>query len=218
MTTSNLVKLETDHKIRLSLFRHRGDAFATAKELGIDVSYVQKVCSKVKKKTDRNVSYWLASSIMQTVYEGYLQRIGHLQKWLVLAEGQEQLEVSWCHNEPVYREQPRRSVIYTCSKCKKPCYVRLVPAAIAYQLHQKIIMQLREEDRALIDFAEKMGFTDKEEVPMVRQNVLVVNDKAVELDPGVTKDLVRLTPRERERTRKKLENVILQSAETNGRS
>jgi len=50
-----------------------------------------------------------------------------------------------------------------------------------YELKQNIIGELREEDTALINFAEKMGYTKKEApqpAPVLKQNFLVIGSKS----------------------------------------
>lgn len=205
-----IVKHEVEHRINLSLFKHRGDVYAASRETGVPVDYVKKIYAKLKKRRERDVSYWLASSIMQTVFEGYQQRTAHLQKYLNVLDGSEQIEVSACHRRHIIVQVNNGVEEEVCSKCKKPCEITYIPRSETFELFGDIITQLREEDKSLVSFADTMGFTEKEPpAPILKQNILVVNDRQGQIDPDVAKEFDTLSPRDREKARKRLESHIL---------
>lgn len=210
-----IVKHEIEHKINLSLFRNRGDVFQTARELNVPVDYVKKIYQKLRKRRERDVSYWIASSIMQTVFEGYQQRTGYIQRYLSMLDGKEELPVSSCHHKPLtLRLNKQKEEVVVCTKCLQECDTIILPRSETYALFSNLVEQLREEDTSLVKFADTMGFTDKEEQPAIRQNILVVGDKTVDVDSKIADEFNKLTPREREKTRKRLERHLLEAQET----
>lgn len=211
--SNQIVKHEIDHLINLSLFRHRGDIYAVAKETGISIDYVKRIYHKLKKRRERDVSYWVASNIMSTIYEGYQQRTACLQKYLNLLQGNETVEVSVCCKRFVKKKynKKRGELIITCSACKQACDTTELPKETTYELFFELIGQLREEDKSLVSFADDLGFTNKETPPAIKQNILVVDSKTVHIDPKLAEEVEKLSPIQREKTRKQLEQAILQS-------
>ncbi len=87
---------------------------------------------------------------------------------------------------------------------------RLKFLLVIEELFGDIITQLREEDKSLVNFADTMGVTEKEPpAPILKQNILVVNDRQGQIDPDVAKEFDTLSPRDREKARKRLESYIL---------
>ena len=70
-----------------------------------------------------------------------------------------------------------------------------------YDIKQTTIEQLRNEDKALIDFAERMGYTNKEpstSPPLVKQEFLILNNKDIsDEDKKTILEVEKLTPIER---------------------
>jgi Mg2+ and Co2+ transporter CorA len=215
MTTSHIVKHETEHKVNLSLFRHRGDVYAVAKETGYPIEYIQKIYKKLKKRRDRDTSYWIASGIMQTIALGYEQRVHSIMKYLDLLEGKEEIKVSECHHTFMKKKKENGQDVFVCEKCLKPCKVITLPRKETFELFSDLLDKLRKEDESLVTFADKMGFTGKEKVPNVNQQILVVDNKPIEIgnniDKNTMEEIDKLTPLQREKTRKVLEQKLLES-------
>jgi hypothetical protein len=102
---------------------------------------------------------------------------------------------------------------YRCSACKALCEIHQPPKATIYKLKLDLLEQLREEDVALVEMAEKMGYSGREEVPTTvinhKPNVLVINsgDKS---EQEVVEDYTKLKPMDRERLLEKLKKEIVQ--------
>ena len=102
---------------------------------------------------------------------------------------------------------------YRCSACKALCEIHQPPKATIYKLKLELLEQLREEDVALVEMAEKMGYSGREEVPTTvinhKPNVLVINsgDKS---EQEVVEDYTKLKPMDRERLLEKLKKEIVQ--------
>jgi len=83
----------------------------------------------------------------------------------------------------------------------------LSPKGIGLKL--AVIESLRLEDVALVSFAEKMGYTNKEQVPnqKIEQNIIYFPNVG-KRDVAIADEIANLPPRERERIRKELERKI----------
>lgn len=211
MATPHIVKHEIEHRINLALFRHRGDVYAAARETGVNVEFVKKLYKKLKKRRERDVSYWLASSIMQTIVQGYEQRTHCIQKYLNILNGKEEIKVSSCHHKLMKTIVKKGVSELVCSKCNQPADVVSLPRNETFELFDKLLTQLRKEDESLVQFADTMGFTDKETQPAIKQNILVVGNEQLNVDSNISEEVNKLSPRDREKTRKKLEGLLLDS-------
>lgn len=204
---SIVIKRDIDHKIFLALLRYKGDVFSVASELNVPVEYVERLYKKLKKRQQRDTSYWISTNIMQTLLEGYQQRTAWLMNYLKVLEGKEQIPVSSCHHEPIIQKDSD----ILCSACNQPCSVVLMPRDRTYKLFLKILEQLRKEDSALVKFAESMGFVGQPSEPIVKQNILVVNNKSATIDEEVDQIATKLSPQDREKARKELEKQLRKS-------
>jgi len=77
------------------------------------------------------------------------------------------------------------------------------------KLRLDTIEALRLEDEALVSFAEKMGYTNRKEVPTqkIEQNILYIPNGS-KRDNDMASEIASLPPREREKIRKELERKI----------
>ncbi len=147
---------------------------------------------------------------------GYEQRVNHLNRCLAAFDGTEFSYVSDCCGK-LADTLIRDGVVIdaVCPKCEKDCTVHKAPNKTCIELLHSTIQELRAEDTALVSFADKMGFTNRP--PDVKNNVLVIgstNDNSRKVIDcadisEISEDISKLTPREREMTRKRIEKYIM---------
>jgi len=213
----NIKNYELDERIRVSLLKHRGDVLAVKEELNLPLAYVQRIYKKMRKAWDRDTSAYVSSKLMEHLFYGYQQRIVYLKALLDKFESFEKEDVSGCCSAPVVRSKVRRTFEFVCTKCLQPCYVVKGMDKEVQKLYQQAIEQLREEDKALVEFAHKLGFVHpKSEGPNVKvdQKIVVLNQGKEE---PVAKQLQELSPIEREKVRKAFEKSILSVKGTKGK-
>lgn len=215
MDERQLVNLQD--RIRLSYYRHRGNKFHVADELHIPVEEVEKVEKQLIAEENKDHKIRVANSFMKHVLMGHQQRIQRLEDLMHTLEGEDKSRVSLCCGAPVSVtvSDDGKTNIYTCLKCNGVnCNTTLKIQHGVIQKKQSIIRSLRDEDKHLIEFAEKMGYTNRDETPdtVIRntQNILVVGkDGLTEDDVETIKEIENLTPKEREKIRKRIEQKIL---------
>lgn len=200
---SDLEKFKLMEKVKLAVLRHRGDALSVAKELDLDLAFVNKCIHKLRKKDERDVSSMISSTLMQHLFLGYQSRVHYTMEMLKSLDGRHQLRVSACCQHAV----GDRDGGVVCLRCSKPCTVVVLDQHGVYDLKQRLLEQLRDEDKTLVTFAESMGYTNKTETPAVkfedkRQYVVLGDSK-------VANDLARLDPIDREHLRIRLEKSVL---------
>ena len=206
-------KFELNDKIKLAYLRYRGNASEVAATLSLPIEFVRKVVGKFKKAESRDVSVRVSNMLMQQVLLGYESRVRNLQDMLDKLSGREQCSVSPCCHKPVVLSGD--SVI-TCQHCGKNVErVITIDKESIYRLRQELVVALRDEDKFLVDFADKMGYTNKppvEQVPAFQQRnyqfVLKKGEMPPELE-GVMGDIRKLSPTDREKFRKKLESKLV---------
>jgi len=226
--SQSLEKFRSEERVRLSFHKHRGDVLAVSKELDIDLAYVQKVTKKIQKRMRRDTSLWIADTLMQQILLGHGQRCSYLKGILDKLEHREQLLVSVCHEAPVVPITSdavgAEDTPYMCVTCGKPCRAKLMDRAFIFKLLHQTLEQLREEDRVLIDFAEKMGYTAKEPQPILKQNFLVLNDSKTPSgksllttdDRRIIEDMSKLPARDRDKIARRLEKQLRGMVEAQG--
>lgn len=220
---SNINKFLVENSVRLSLFRHRGNAVAAAHELGYDLNYVKSIAKKIKTRMQRDVNYHIASSIMEMMLMDYHQRTTCLSECLKQLTGKTEAILSVCCKMPVKLAKEKRYSkknpkkykwfeIYKCIKCGKKCEGLLATESRIYNLLFATISHLREEDKNLVEGAVKLGFTGEQSapVPIVRQQSVVLMDRGItEEEKTVVKQIEQLDPMERQSLRAKLEKEVL---------
>jgi hypothetical protein len=217
MTTS-FEKQKVELKIATSFYKHRGNVDDVSSELGINPSYIKKVTDKLRRRMRRDVATQVAVQIMQTIHVGYQQRTTHLTECLNKLRDVEDVEVSFCCNAPTYQKEEGGQSVLRCLKCSKVAHLHTMNKPQVYRLVQDFVRELREEDKLLLEFADKMGFTLREQVPtnIYRSNVLVLGDKKPardvmsDEDRTLLKEFDKMTPMERQRTRRVLEKKLLE--------
>ena len=166
-------------EIYQSYLKHGGNALAVSKEFSLPYSYIDKLCDKFRKNNDLEVNRLVARSIVTFIKQGYESRSALYYDIIKDLEMFKYTIRSTCHKVPVsdrggeYEERDR----YTCTRCGEPCFweKKLNLEVVAKKL--EAIAALRAEDEALINFATKMGYSDKDELPPApnyKQNILVV--------------------------------------------
>lgn len=218
---SNLERFKVEERIKLSLLKHRGNAVIVSEELGLDLDYVRRVSFKLRKKESRDVSILISNTLMEHIFAGYRSRTELLTEMLNKLRGREQLWVSICCSQPTRIDiGPEGVSVQVCLKCGLPCQVKLLDRNGIFALEQNIIEQLREEDDALIRFAERMGYTNKEPTPPAQvqknYNLHLHNNTPqpqVTLEGEVVQAVSEMLPTDREKLRKSLEARILQGEE-----
>lgn len=212
----SIEKFKVESRIAVCLYKHRGIVEAVAAELNVDASYVKRVADKLKKKRRRDVGFNVAIMIMETIYMGYEQRVAHLNECINKLRHVEEADVSICCNAITKEEEEGGQQIIRCLKCKNTTHIHHIHKPQIYKLIQEFGQELREEDKHLLEFADKMGFTLKDPVPqnLYRQNIVVVGDpnQAKRLpsdqDRTIVKEIEQMDPMERQRMRKRLEQAI----------
>jgi len=213
----DIEKFKLLEKIKISYLSHRGDVLKVAKELNLPLDYVRSRTAKIKRAEERNVRTLIADTLMSYIFLGHQSRIYHLQNMLERLDNKEVVLVSVCHSF-VYRVEDRQGVnTNICLKCNTVTALYEVTQALTIDLRLRIIEALREEDRALVSFGAEMGYTQREEPPMVKyedkRQYLVLgqneNLKGVgKQDSMLLQDAQKLSPMDRERLIKELEKKI----------
>ena len=202
-------------QIRLSFLLHRGNILAISEETGYPLEVVRKEVDKIKKHTKRDMTFLAAQGILNHVILGHKSRVLHLHKSLELLEGKEKVILTGCCRVPVIEKKIRRKVTNYCFNCKKECIAILQDKLSVYDVRNKLIESLREEDKALVDFAKRLGFINPDAPlpPLVRNEVMVLQNQQTPSKPdGLNQDTIaliqNLPPIDREKIRKQLELFI----------
>jgi len=210
----SLEELKLIERVKLSYLKNRGNAIAVATETGLSVQLVQKYIRKFRGKESRDVSVLISNTLMQQALFGYQQRTQEANDMLRYLDGSERVLVSACHTfvvKPVCDDSngPR----YKCLKCNKEDVEVIVKEQHDVMRLKIYLMEfLREEDKNMLEFAERMGYTNKKPDVVVQDNrqMLVINGnggKAVENDPIVV-EAKNMLPHEREDLRRQLKKLI----------
>jgi hypothetical protein len=130
--------------------------------------------------------------------------------------------VSACCYSPIRFETFKRkgggaSVVTKCFKCGKECSAVKSRDNSVYSLRLQILNHLRDEDSSLADFADKMGYSAKENSPnVVNKNAFLVidggNSQRKVIDSEFVKDVEGLSPTQRTELLTKLEHHVLNGA------
>lgn len=213
--TTGIEKFKLEERVRLTYLKHRGDILKVAEELELPLEYVRKIGDKIKKKCRRDVAYLVSTTMMEQLILGHSQRIQYLVECLDSLKDKEEAVQSLCCKAPVEMRIVRRwKEEFFCLDCGKICFVKIVTKTSIYDLKYKAIEMLREEDVALVTFAEKMGYTDKkpDNIYRVTQNVAIIGD-TTDKDKQIVRDLRDLSPRDRQKIRKSIEQKVFEEGE-----
>lgn len=213
MSKMNLEQFKQLERIKIAYLKHRGNVLAVANELKLPVEYTKKRIAKIKGQERNNVDVLISNTLMQHILLGYESRVSYLMEMLKSLANREQLYVSLCCGAPVERargeEEYTAEVTYICLACHSIASVKLIDRETIYNIKQRVLEQLRVEDSALVEFADKMGYTNRpEQPPAVKQNILVLGKDFSKEDRQVVTNLSELSPPDREKMIKKLEKQI----------
>ena len=153
---------------------------------------------KFKGKEKRDVSVLISNTLMSHLMFGYESRVHNLMEMLRVLEGRDQLEVSICCEAP-FKPNPKNKDNFLCLACARICQPKMVDKEKILDIKLGIVEQLREEDKALVDFAQKMGYTAKKEFPpatQVKQNNLIILGENQRTE--VMREVEHLPPLERD--------------------
>ena len=214
----NIEQFRVFEKIKLCYLKHRGNILEISSELNLPLDYIKKMVHKFQKEEHRNVDVLIANNLMAHILLGAESRCLHLMEMLRSLEKTERPFVSVCCNA-VFKTT-HDSLIGTthrCMSCKANCDIHQPPKATIYRIKLDLLEQLREEDSALVDMAEKMGYTNKVEAPTTvinhKPNVLVISDGSKQ-DQDIIEDYTKLSPMDRERLIEKLRKRIIEGEST----
>lgn len=163
--TQNIEKFRLEERIYLSYCKHRGDADRVSREIGVPYDFALKICNKLKKRQDRNVNLLICSHIMGTVLLGRESRMQYYTSMINALEGRDSIELSACCKSLMVVKLSHEPPV--CLKCGKQSRVYLEHQSGIYSLRMELLKELREEDHLLVEFSEKMGYTQKQEGPSV---------------------------------------------------
>lgn len=216
----NWDEFKTVEKVKLSYLKNRGELFSIVKDLGWPedkehVEYVQKLIKKFRGAEDKDVSVLISHNLMTHVLMGTQSRCLHLMELLKSLDKSEKPFVSICCNSPFKTTHDSfYGTQHRCSSCKATCEVHQPPKATIYKIKLDLLEQLREEDLALVEMADKMGYTNKVETPTTiinhKPQVLVISDGRKK-EQDVIDDYTKLSPMDRERLIEKLRKEIVKS-------
>jgi len=188
-----------------------------AQECDLPYYFVEKLLNKFKKRQRRDCDFLVASNIMQHVMMGTQQRTRVLTNVLNELEGMATLTVSDCCHGHVQNRKELGPDAWFCSRCKMMCQPVVIANVGIVEAINDTITQLRDEDTALVTYAEKMGFTERQEPAPVRVTNynIQMNGKTQQaaLSPDTLQQVQALPPAQRGQLRRQLEQKILEEAQ-----
>lgn len=206
---NNINKYKLEEEIRLSYYKHRGNLLAVSNDLNVPLAEVKRVGEKMQRRDRRDVSCVMARTLMEHIMLGHSQRIQHLIDLLHKIEKAELTIVSVCCKAPVESKLKYKKLEYTCLMCNKICKVKKPDFSEFTNIRFSVLRELRVEDKSLISFAEKMGYTEAIPAPVhnIQQNVLYVEkDRKLSSEgKALVEEVANLPPVDRERLRKSIE-------------
>jgi len=217
MKSTNIEKFKLSEKVRICYLKHGGNFLKVCEELNLEPEFVKKLTDGFKRTQKRDVARLIADDITRYVLLGSEQRKNRLTEIINTLTDEEKQRISNCCYASVRSHSFDGETHYICTLCNKECETKLTSKDKIYALILKYNDQLREEDRLLIDFAEKMGYTDKEppQITKVTQNIVHLKElkDASELDTEIVKQVNDMKPAEREQLRKRIESTIVNGKE-----
>lgn len=209
----NLEQLKILEKLKISYLRHAGNIAEIVSETGYDEFYVRKMIDKFRKQDKRDVSVHIANNLMTHILQGAQLRSVRIMDMIKKVEGFEKVIQSVCCSAPIDYIQDSWQNYTKCMKCNKACNVVWALKPNAFNIYMKLIELLRVEDEALLNAAEKMGYTNKEAVPnvIVQQDnrTLILNDK----EKVALSDYNKLPALDREKIIQSIENVLIEETQ-----
>ena len=223
--STGIEKFQAEEKIRMLFFKHRGDLARVAKETGYDIVLVQKVATKIQNRRKHDIDYNIAAAISTEVLSGHESRIAHVRGIIDRIEEEARTAKSNCCKRPYRIDKFDEQEYYFCTKCNKECTLFQPRENIVE--YRKLLKLWCEEDSALALFAEKMGFTFREDSLKIQQNNYLVHQDGKPQENGrkqiqskvldtEQQDIITqaedMDPRTREKLRKELVKKALEAA------
>lgn len=212
--SSNLEQFKLIEKIKISYLINRGNVVAISEELQLPLEYIKKLVGKFRKQESKDISVLISNNIMEYIFMGYKARTHNLTEMWKALLGKDKSIISICCEAPVKKlDNPDpQGRVYGCLACHGNCFIDTVTEEGIVELKMGILEQLREEDAALVEFADKMGYTNKvaPESPLVgtlQQNVLVIGEG---MDKKVVEDYSKLSPIDRQKIIDTIDAKILE--------
>lgn len=207
--SNGIEKQKLENQIRLSYYKHRGDVFAISQELQVPEEYVIKIAKKIKNRQKRDADFLISSTIMEHLILGSNQRNKTLTELLAKLDKHLEKEVSHCCYATIEVRAVASATANFCSECGQRCSIENRLDTECVTLVNETIENLRGEDDSLVKFADKLGFTNKEEQPtnkITQYNISLNNGK---VDENIQKDILKLSGAERTQLRKSIESAII---------
>ena len=203
----NIEKFKTEEKVRLALLHHRGDVTKVAAELSMDLAYVKKCATKFATRQKRDIDRLVANDIMMHVLLNVDQRYRYIKDSLDSLRAKESSEVSGCCGYVMYTKDDK----LTCGKCNEAVKTtKVLTHTGIHAIMLDYLRELRDDDRIIVDFADKMGFTNKiAPVPgtIIKIDIMVIGDSPE--GRAIIGKATGMMPMEREKLRKDLERHII---------
>jgi len=214
--STGIEKFKLEEKVRISFLKHRGNVLKVAEETSVPVDLVKKISKKMKTRAKRDIDYMISNGIMGHLFMGVEQRVSYLKKCLDEIENKITEVLSPCCKGPALEiPSDDGTIYYECQVCQKNC-VPIVRTNIGVieTLHETL-RELREEDKSLVEFAEKLGYTNKEpeQVTKITQNNMYLGTQpsSKEIPGEIQRQAENLSATDREQARKRIEAEILNS-------
>jgi hypothetical protein len=213
--SQSLDKFKIDEQIKKSYLKNLGDTSLILREVRLPEEYVLSRIDKIRKTESGRERSEVAEGIMGYISVGYRARRIRILEMLSSLEGAEQCQVSVCHKAPVMLREDSFEDWHECLYCHKRTETRVASYMDIYRLKKELLTELREEDKHLMAFAEKMGYTKINTpgvVNQIKQNVFVMgkdkNKDTIDVS-DMPKDLDSLSPMDRQRFIDNLTKEIL---------
>ena len=220
--SNTLQKHNYEDYVRFLILRYPKDLKRVSKEAStyfgqsIPVSEVERILQRFAKQQNRDVNLWVAVNLSREILLGSQQRQAKLEAMYSVWDGRENSLVSLCCGAPVEElEDSGPDFSFRCLKCNRLCNAEVLDHLELERLKIKIIQEMREESLHLIQFAEKMGFTAQQPVPVTKnQNFILVDnrtpgkDAPIPIDAQTGHQIENMSPMEREGLIKRLEGLV----------
>ncbi len=213
----NIEQWKCEERVRLAILKHRGNVLKVSEKLNLDLQYVKKINKKLIGQSDNNVNNLISQTLSSHILLGYESRVNHLVEMLDRMDDKHGQQMSNCCYMPfrfIKSYDPDISDSYVCEKCNETCVVIEKDSDSIYKLKIELIEKIREEDKLLIDFAEKMGYTNQDKTPAVidksKHNTIVIQGNDAK---EIVRDIDSISPQDRQKLRKQLEDKIVEPIE-----
>lgn len=228
---SDIERFKLKEKVKLSYLRNWGDVMKMHEELGLPVDLIRKEVRKIKGRENRDVTVQISNTLMQYMFSRSNYREHQLQELFDQLRQRSIVVASNCHTVPFRTDQIQNTDgstvnVYVCLRCNQPCFPIETTRAEMVDKLITIVQELREEDKTLVSFAEKMGYTkvatDNAAVRIEdKRQYLIVGGSKVPADTPqevrqALSEAAALSPMDREIIRKRLEKTLYDQEKQGG--